>query len=250
MRGGVCFCLEEFVEARAVFARHGGHEGGDDAQDHECGENRCSLPVRARGEQHRHGEHRADFSPGAVCDDRAADFCIHELALAQNGHERSERRGHKHDGHGNHSDAADGQIRMQEHERQRECEGDQPRTQALFAFGAREHFRVDFVAREQEQKREAQIGKQRNRLGEPNMVHAVRAEDCAESQKKNGFGNGLFRNRLRDNGCHKCDNCNNCERDEIVCHKMLPVVGPYRPLSNMISIGVFEASWAKSAKRR
>ena len=50
------------------------------------------LDASAGRQQHRHGEHRAELTPGAIRENRVAHTRASERALTHDGHERAERR--------------------------------------------------------------------------------------------------------------------------------------------------------------
>ena len=69
-----------------------GNDGRHHAQGDEREQDENGLPFRARGQEQRHGQHRAQLAPGAVSEDGFAHLRSHEPALLQDGHERAQRR--------------------------------------------------------------------------------------------------------------------------------------------------------------
>ena len=84
--GNVRMLGHEPVEPVARLACLRWHKRRDRANHGEYGEGEESLPLRARGQQHRHHQHRAQLTPRAVGDHRVADRRAFESAFLENRH--------------------------------------------------------------------------------------------------------------------------------------------------------------------
>ena len=176
---------EELEQAVAGLARPGGHDGHQHAQRDEREQDEHGLPLGARREQKRHGEDRAELAPGAVRQDGFAHPRLHELALLQDRHERPERRGGQHDGHGDAFEMVVRERREQADDQQRGGEGHDPRAEAPLALGTRQVLGVDLVARQEEQEGKAQVGQQVHRVREVDDLGQVRSREAAPATSRN-----------------------------------------------------------------
>ena len=145
--GGAFRVLGEEVEQLVPgLLRLRGNDGRHHAQGDEREQDENGLPFRARGQEQRHGQHRAQLAPGAVSEDGFAHLRSHEPALLQDGHERAQRRRGQRDGDGNRLELVGKQAAGEMHEEERQDDGYAPGCQPALALAPGEALRIDLVA--------------------------------------------------------------------------------------------------------
>ena len=92
LRRGIGAFLDKRKEATADALGAARDHGQQHADHRKQAKDYKRLDAGAGRQQHRHGKHRAELTPGAIRENRVAHARASERALTHDGHERAERR--------------------------------------------------------------------------------------------------------------------------------------------------------------
>ena len=213
----------EPVEPVARLACLRWHKRCDRANYGEYGEGEESLPLRARGQQHRHHQHRAQLTPRAVGNHRVANRRTFESAFLENRHQRAERgRGERdHRGHSGH--VMPFEVRHEGNHRERKHKCRRPRRQPHAALMPAQLLGVNLVPGQQKQKRETELAEQLHRFTDLNHPEHMRPQQRPGEQQQHGLRHGFAGNELHDDWAQHRHEHDDSKRDKIDGHTAIIV---------------------------
>ena len=218
LRRGIGAFLDKRKEAAADALGAAWDHGKQHADHRKQAKDYERLDASAGRQQHRHGEHRAELTPGAIRENRVAHTRASERALTHDGHERAERRRSEGKRHGDTVEMTDREPRGKAHGKPGDTKRDGPRRQAVAPLDARDALGVDLKAGKQEQKGQTELGHKRDLGIYMDDAEHMGSQHRAEHEQKDRLGNRFSGNRRGDEGTRKGHECDDGERNE--CHVM------------------------------
>ena len=182
--------------------------------------------MRARGQQQRHRDDRQQFAPRAIRQDRVTHCGAGEVAVSEDGDERTKgRRAHGNgDGHGIEIMARE--PGGKQHKRACYGECDNPCKHAGASDVAAERLGVDFIAGEQKQEGESELRKHLDGIEVEDEAGAMLPEQCAAQQKQHDLRHDVAGNQLRNKRCDGGDEQDYRERGQRMGHGASFLVHP------------------------